>query len=400
MRSGGRRLVKPMSRRFLFSSESVSEGHPDKICDQVSDAILDEFFRQDPYSRVAAETFTSTGLVIVAGEVTSQGIVDVQKTARGVLADIGYTDAAYGIDAETCSVLAALDEQSPDIAQGVATREDKKIGAGDQGIMFGYATNMTETYMPLPIDLAHKLTRRNTEVRKDGTLGYLRPDTKSQVAVEFVDGKPTRVDNVVIATQHDDDVSLEQIQEDVKEHIVNAVIPNEWLDDKTKYYINNTGKFVRGGPYADAGLTGRKIIVDTYGGWAPHGGGAFSGKDPTKVDRSAAYAARWVSKNLVAAGYADEVQLQLAYSIGSLEPTSINIDTRGTGKIPDQDIEHIVADVFDLSPGGIIEALDLRRPIYRQTAAYGHFGRTDVELPWEGLTMVDTLQDKLPKQLA
>ncbi|MBW3582954.1 MAG: methionine adenosyltransferase [Euryarchaeota archaeon] len=389
-----------MSRRFLFSSESVTEGHPDKICDQVSDAVLDTLYSQDPHSRVACETFTSTGLVMVAGEVTTKGFADIQKIARQVLRDIGYTRAAYGIGADTCAVLSSLDEQSPDIAQGVATREDKKIGAGDQGIMFGYACDHTETYMPVPIDLAHKLTRKLAEVRKSGEVGYFRPDGKSQVAVEFEDGQPKRVDSVVIATQHDDDVSLDKIKEDVKEHVINAVIPDGWLDAKTKYYINNTGKFVRGGPFADAGLTGRKIIVDTYGGWAPHGGGAFSGKDPTKVDRSAAYAARWVAKNLVAAGYANQVQLQLAYSIGSLEPTSIHVDTRGTGKIPDEEIEHIIGEIFDLSPGGIIETLGLRTPIYRQTAAYGHFGRTDVEFPWEKLDRVEELQTKLPKQLA
>lgn len=393
-------MVTPMSRRFLFSSESVTEGHPDKICDQISDAVLDTLFSQDPHSRVACETFTSTGLVVVAGEVTSNGIADIQKIARGVLTDIGYTSSAYGIDAETCSVLAALDEQSPDIAQGVATRGDQKIGAGDQGIMFGYATDQTSSYMPVPIDLAHKLTRGLAQVRKNGPCDYFRPDGKSQVAVQYEDGKPVRVDSVVIATQHDEDVTLEKIKEDVHEHVIQNAIPSEWLDSKTKYYINNTGKFVRGGPYADAGLTGRKIIVDTYGGWAPHGGGAFSGKDPTKVDRSAAYAARWVSKNLVAAGYAPQVQLQLAYSIGSLEPTSINIDTRGTGVIPDEDIEHIVSSVFDLSPGGIIEALGLRAPIYRQTAAYGHFGREDIALPWEALDRVEELQAKLPAQVA
>jgi S-adenosylmethionine synthetase len=391
-----------MSRRFLFSSESVTEGHPDKICDQISDAILDTLFEQDPTSRVACETFVTTGMVIVAGEVTSQGIADTQKIPRQVLKDIGYTNADYGIGAETCAVLTSLDEQSPDIAQGVATREDKKIGAGDQGLMFGYAVNNSDTaYMPLPIHLAHGLTRRLAEVRKKGEVDYFRPDGKSQVAVEFEDGRPKRVANVVIATQHHDDVSLDKVKQDVKEHVIENVIPPEWIDSSTEFFINNTGKFVRGGPFADAGLTGRKIIVDTYGGWAPHGGGAFSGKDPSKVDRSAAYAARWVAKNLVAAGIAQEIQLQLAYSIGSLEPTSVNVDSRGTGKISDEEIENVIRKVFDLSPGGIIEALDLRRPIYRQTAAYGHFGRADLDLPWERLDRVEEIQDAIKtKQVA
>jgi S-adenosylmethionine synthetase len=390
-----------MTRRFLFSSESVTEGHPDKICDQISDAVLDALLEQDPTSRVACETFVTTGLVLVAGEITSQGFADTQRIVRSVLNDIGYTRAAYGIGAETCAVLTSIGEQSPDIAQGVVTRADKAIGAGDQGLMFGYASSSPETqFMPLPIYYAHGLTRRLAEVRKKGVVDYFRPDGKSQVAVEFEDGAPKRVDSVVIATQHHEEIALETIRRDVKEKVIDEVIPQELLDGKTKYYINNTGKFVRGGPFADAGLTGRKIIVDTYGGWAPHGGGAFSGKDPTKVDRSAAYAARWVAKNVVAAGLAEELQLQLAYSIGSLEPTSIYVDSRGTGRVDDGRIEAIIRKVFDLSPGGIIEALDLRRPIYRQTAAYGHFGREDLDLPWERLDRVEDIQALAPPQVA
>lgn len=393
--------------KILFTSESVTEGHPDKICDQISDAILDELMRQDPNSRVACETSITTGLVLVMGEITTEGYVDIQKTVRDTIREIGYDRAKYGFDADTCGVIVALDEQSPDIAMGVdkaleakentmSEEEIEAIGAGDQGMMFGYATNETAEFMPLPISLAHKLTRQLAKVRKDGTLSYLRPDGKSQVTVQYdEDGKPSRIEAVVISTQHNPEITQEQIHEDIKKYVLAPVLPAEMLDDETKYFINPTGRFVIGGPQGDSGLTGRKIIVDTYGGYARHGGGAFSGKDCTKVDRSAAYAARYVAKNIVAAGIADKCEIQLSYAIGVAHPTSIMVDTFGTGKLDGEKIVEIIRENFDLRPAGIIKMLDLRRPIYKQTAAYGHFGRTDVELPWEKLDKVDELKKYL-----
>lgn len=393
--------------KILFTSESVTEGHPDKICDQISDAILDELMRQDPNSRVACETSITTGLVLVMGEITTEGYVDIQKTVRDTIREIGYDRAKYGFDADTCGVIVALDEQSADIAMGVdkaleakentmSEEEIEAIGAGDQGMMFGYATNETAEFMPLPISLAHKLTRQLAKVRKDGTLSYLRPDGKSQVTVQYdEDGKPSRIEAVVISTQHNPEITQEQIHEDIKKYVLAPVLPAEMLDDETKYFINPTGRFVIGGPQGDSGLTGRKIIVDTYGGYARHGGGAFSGKDCTKVDRSAAYAARYVAKNIVAAGIADKCEIQLSYAIGVAHPTSIMVDTFGTGKLDGEKIVEIIRENFDLRPAGIIKMLDLRRPIYKQTAAYGHFGRTDVELPWEKLDKVDDLKKYL-----
>ena len=393
--------------KLLFTSESVTEGHPDKICDAISDAILDELMRQDPMSRVACETACTTGLVMVMGEITTNAYVDIQKVVRDTVREIGYDRAKYGFDADTCGVMVALDEQSSDIAMGVdkalEARENKMsdeeleaIGAGDQGMMFGFATNETEEYMPYPISLAHKLTRQLTKVRKDGTLSYLRPDGKSQVTVEYDEnGKPSRIDAVVLSTQHDEKVSQEQIHEDIKKYVFDAVLPADMIDDNTKFFINPTGRFVICGPHGDSGLTGRKIIVDTYGGYARHGGGAFSGKDCTKVDRSAAYAARYVAKNIVASGLADKCEIQLSYAIGVAQPTSIMIDTFGTGKVSDNKLVEIVRENFDLRPAGIIKMLDLRRPIYKQTAAYGHFGRTDLNLPWEALNKVEDLKKYL-----
>ena len=391
----------------LFTSESVTEGHPDKICDQISDAILDELMRQDPMSRVACETSITTGLVLVMGEITTKGYVDIQKTVRDTVREIGYDRAKYGFDADTCGVIVALDEQSTDIAMGVdkaleakenkmSDEEIEAIGAGDQGMMFGFASNETEELMPLPISLAHKLTKQLTKVRKDGVLAYLRPDGKSQVTVEYDENdKPVRIEAVVLSTQHDPDVTQEQIHEDIKKYVFEPVLPKEMLDEDTKYFINPTGRFVIGGPHGDSGLTGRKIIVDTYGGYARHGGGAFSGKDCTKVDRSAAYAARYVAKNIVAAGIAEKCEIQLSYAIGVAQPTSIMVDTFGTGKIHDDKLVDIIRENFDLRPAGIIKMLDLRRPIYKQTAAYGHFGRTDLDLPWERLDKVDVLKKYL-----
>ena len=387
--------------RKLFTSESVTEGHPDKICDQISDAVLDNILAKDPNARVACETTVTTGMVLVMGEISTNCYVDIPKVVRDTIKEIGYDRAKYGFDCDTCSVLSSIDEQSSDIAMGVDEALEAKqgnkddveaVGAGDQGMMFGYATNETEEFMPLPIITAHKLARRLTEVRKNGTLSYLRPDGKTQVTVEYDGNNVVRIDTVVISTQHDEKVSQEQIRRDLMEHVIKSVIPAELLDEETKYFINPTGRFVVGGPQGDSGLTGRKIIVDTYGGSGRHGGGAFSGKDPTKVDRSAAYAARWVAKNLVAAGVADKIEIQLAYAIGVAKPVSISVETFGTGKINDDEIVSIVEKVFDLIPGAIIRDLGLRRPIYKQTAAYGHFGRHDLNLPWEQLNKVGEIK--------
>lgn len=388
----------------IFTSESVTEGHPDKICDQISDSILDEILSKDPYARVACETCTTTGMVLVMGEISTNCYVDIPKVVRRTIKEIGYDRAKYGFDCDTCSVITSIDEQSSDIAIGVnealekrngETEEADAVGAGDQGMMFGFATNETPEYMPLPISMAHKLSRKLSEVRKDGTIKYLRPDGKTQVSVEYEGNVPKRIDTIVISTQHSDDISNEQIEADIKKFVIEAVVPAELLDDETKYFINPTGRFVVGGPQGDSGLTGRKIIVDTYGGYGRHGGGAFSGKDPTKVDRSAAYAARWVAKNLVASGVADKLEIQLAYAIGVASPVSISVDTFGTGKIEDDKIVEIVKKIFDLRPGSIIRQLDLRRPIYRQVAAYGHFGRTDIDVPWEKLNKVDEIKKYL-----
>lgn len=398
--------------KHLFTSESVTEGHPDKVCDAISDAILDACMEKDPMSRVACETATCTGFVLVTGEITTKAYVDIQKIVRDTVKEIGYTKSEYGFDGNTCAVLVAIDEQSADIAMGVdkaleakqleaaenkmTDAEIEAIGAGDQGMMFGYATNETEEYMPYSISLAHKLVRQLTKVRKDGTIPYLRPDGKSQVSVEYDEaGKPIRLEAVVLSTQHDEDVTQEQIHEDIKRYVFDPILPGELLDENTKYFINPTGRFVIGGPHGDAGLTGRKIIVDTYGGYARHGGGAFSGKDCTKVDRSAAYAARYVAKNIVGAGLADKCEIQLSYAIGVAQPTSIMVDTFGTGKLSDEKLVEIIRENFDLRPAGIIKMLDLRRPIYKQTAAYGHFGRNDLDLPWEKLDKVETLKKYL-----
>ncbi len=404
--------------KLLFTSESVTEGHPDKVCDAISDAILDALMAQDPMSRVACETATCTGFVLVTGEITTKAYVDIPKIVRDTVKEIGYDKSEYGFDGNTCAVFTAIDEQSGDIAMGVdkaleAKMSDAKlssdnlenkmsdaeieaIGAGDQGMMFGYATNETEEYMPYPISLAHKLALQLTKIRKDGTLNYLRPDGKTQVSVEYDEnGKPKRLEAVVLSTQHDDNVTQEQIHKDIKEHVFDVILPKELIDADTKFFINPTGRFVIGGPHGDAGLTGRKIIVDTYGGYARHGGGAFSGKDCTKVDRSGAYAARYVAKNLVAAGLADKCEIQLSYAIGVAQPTSINVDTFGTGKLGSEKLVEIVRENFDLRPAGIIKMLDLRRPIYKQTAAYGHFGRNDLDLPWEKLDKVDVLKKYL-----
>ncbi len=391
----------------LFTSESVTEGHPDKVCDAISDAILDACMEKDPMSRVACETAVCTGFVLVTGEITTNAYVDMQKIVRDTVKEIGYTKSEYGFDGNTCAVLVAIDEQSADIAMGVdkaleakenkmSDEEIEAIGAGDQGMMFGYATNETEEYMPYPISLAHKLALQLTKVRKDGTLSYLRPDGKSQVSVEYDEnGKPVRLEAVVLSTQHDPDVTQEQIHEDIKKYVFDPILPKHLLDENTKYFINPTGRFVIGGPHGDAGLTGRKIIVDTYGGYARHGGGAFSGKDCTKVDRSAAYAARYVAKNIVAAGLAEQCEIQLSYAIGVAQPTSIMADTYGTGKLSDEKLVEIIRENFDLRPAGIIKMLDLRRPIYKQTAAYGHFGRNDLDLPWEKLDKADALKKYL-----
>ena len=400
--------------KHLFTSESVTEGHPDKMCDAISDAVLDALMEQDPMSRVACETCTTTGLVLVMGEITTNAYVDIQKIVRDTVREIGYTKSEYGFDANTCGVMVALDEQSADIAMGadkaLEAKEEEKvsaehkmteaqldaIGAGDQGMMFGFATNETEEYMPYAISLAHKLVRQLTKVRKDGTLPYLRPDGKSQVTVEYDENeKPVRLEAVVLSTQHDADVTQEQIHEDIKKYVFDPILPAEMIDDETKFFINPTGRFVIGGPNGDSGLTGRKIIVDTYGGYARHGGGAFSGKDCTKVDRSAAYAARYVAKNIVAAGLADKCEIQLSYAIGVAHPTSIMVDTYGTGRLSDEKLVEIIRDNFDLRPAGIIKMLDLRRPIYKQTAAYGHFGRHDLDLPWEKLDKADALRKYL-----
>ena len=392
--------------RYIFTSESVTEGHPDKVCDAISDAILDACIEQDPMSRVACETMASTGFVIICGEITSKALVDFQEVARRTIREIGYTSSDIGFDAGTCAVMVALDRQSPDIAMGVNNALEKRsdedameTGAGDQGMMFGFASNETEDYMPMPIYLAHALTRRLAQVRKDGTLPYLRPDGKAQVSVEYDEnGKAARIEAVVLSTQHDPEITQEQIHKDMRKFVIDKVIPEGMADQNTKYYINPTGRFVVGGPNGDAGLTGRKIIVDTYGGYARHGGGAFSGKDCTKVDRSAAYAARYVAKNLVAAGFADKMEIELSYAIGVARPMAILVDTFGTGRIPDERIAEIITEEFDLRPDGIIRMLDLRRPIYRQTSAYGHFGRSDLDLPWERLDRVDHLRARLADQ--
>ncbi|MFT3984591.1 MAG: methionine adenosyltransferase [Lachnospiraceae bacterium] len=393
--------------KFLFTSESVTEGHPDKMCDAISDAILDALMEKDPMSRVACETATCTGFVLVTGEITTNAYADIQKIVRETIKEIGYTKSEYGFDGNTCAVLTAIDEQSSDIAMGVdkaleakenkmTDEEIEAIGAGDQGMMFGYATNETEEYMPYSISLAHKLAQQLTKIRKDGTLTYLRPDGKSQVSVEYDEtGKPLRLEAVVLSTQHDEDVTQEQIHADIKKYVFEPILPQELIDADTKFFINPTGRFVIGGPHGDAGLTGRKIIVDTYGGYARHGGGAFSGKDCTKVDRSAAYAARYVAKNIVAAGLADKCEIQLSYAIGVAQPTSIMADTFGTGKLSDEKLVEIIRENFDLRPAGIIKMLNLRRPIYRQTAAYGHFGRNDLNLPWEALDKISALKSYL-----
>ena len=393
--------------KLLFTSESVTEGHPDKICDQISDAVLDALLAQDPMSRVACETAVTTGLVLVMGEITTKAQIDIQTIVRETIREIGYDRAKYGFDCDTCGVIVALDKQSTDIAMGVdkaleakenhmSDEEIEAIGAGDQGMMFGYATNETPELMPYPISLAHKLARKLTEVRKNGTLSYLRPDGKTQVSVEYDEnGKPCRLEAVVLSTQHDENVSQEQIHADIKKYVFDPVLPQDMIDDETKFFINPTGRFVIGGPNGDSGVTGRKIIVDTYGGYARHGGGAFSGKDCTKVDRSAAYAARYVAKNIVAAGLAEKCEIQLSYAIGVARPTSIMVDTFGTGKLADDKLVEIIRENFDLRPAGIIKMLDLRRPIYKQTAAYGHFGRTDIELPWEKTDKVDDLKKYL-----
>ena len=393
--------------KILFTSESVTEGHPDKVCDSISDAILDAMMAQDPMSRVACETATTTGLVLVMGEITTKANVDIQKIVRDTIREIGYDNADYGFDADTCAVITSLDKQSTDIAMGVDKALEQKeddmnedeldsIGAGDQGLQFGYASNETEEYMPYAINMAHKLAQQLTKVRKDGTLKYLRPDGKTQVTVEYDEaGKPKRIDAVVCSTQHDPDVTQEQIHEDIKKYVFDAIIPADMVDADTKYFINPTGRFVIGGPHGDSGLTGRKIIVDTYGGTGRHGGGAFSGKDCTKVDRSAAYAARYVAKNIVAAGLADKCEIQLSYAIGVAHPTSVSVNTFGTGKLSETKLVEIVRENFDLRPAGIIKMIYLRRPIYKQTAAYGHFGRTDVDLPWEHLDKVETLKKYL-----
>lgn len=392
------------NNRKLFTSESVTEGHPDKIADQISDAILDELLKKDPDARVACETVVTTGMAMIVGEISTATYVDFPKVVRDTVAEIGYTRAKYGYDSQTMAVMSAIDEQSPDIAQAVDTaleyrneiteEEIESTGAGDQGLMFGYATNETETYMPTPIYFSHQLAKRLSDVRKDGTLTYLRPDGKLQVTVEYdEDDKPVRIDTIVISAQHAEDASLDQIQRDIRTHVIDPIVPAELLDEETKFFINPTGRFVIGGPQGDAGLTGRKIIVDTYGGLARHGGGCFSGKDPTKVDRSAAYAARYVAKNIVAAGLADKCEVQLAYAIGVAEPVSISIDTFGTGKVSEGQLVEAVRANFDLRPAGIIKMLDLKRPIYKQTAAYGHFGRTDIALPWERVDKVDALKE-------
>ncbi len=388
----------------FFTSESVTEGHPDKIADQISDAVLDAILANDPNARVACETMVATGQIHIVGEISTECYVDIAKIARQTVIDIGYDRAKYGFDGYTCGVLLSLDEQSPDIAQGVDQSDearqgnetdDDRIGAGDQGMMFGYATDETPEFMPLPISLAHKLARRLAEVRKNGTLKYLRPDGKTQVTVEYDDDRPVRVDTIVISAQHSEDVAMDQLRRDIMEYVIKPVVPANLLDDRTKYHINPTGRFVIGGPQGDSGLTGRKIIVDTYGGMARHGGGAFSGKDPTKVDRSAAYAARYVAKNIVAAGLAKRCEIQLAYAIGVARPVSISVNTYGTARIPEEEIVSLIEKNFSLTPAGIIRSLDLRRPIYKQTAAYGHFGRTDIDLPWERLNKVEVLKKAL-----
>ena len=409
-KSGNMKGVTMIKEKRLFTSESVTEGHPDKMCDAISDAVLDALLKQDPMSRVACETATTTGLVMVMGEITSNAYVDIQKVVRDTIREIGYTRGEYGFDADTCGIITALDEQSADIAMGVdkalearentmSDDEIEAIGAGDQGMMFGYATNETEEYMPYPISLAHKLALQLTKVRKDGTLSYLRPDGKTQVSVEYDENdRPVRLEAVVLSTQHAPEVSQEQIHEDIKKYVFDVILPKDMVDENTKFFINPTGRFVIGGPHGDSGLTGRKIIVDTYGGYARHGGGAFSGKDCTKVDRSAAYAARYAAKNIVASGLAENCEIQLSYAIGVAKPTSIMVDTFGTGKISDEKITEIVRENFDFRPAGIIKMLDLRRPIYRQTASYGHFGRNDLELPWERLDKAKVLKKYMNRQ--